>query len=255
MHFNRLTHLLTVLSLLFLVSCSAVFFKSGNDASVIKIDSVAAPEDSLINAMILPYKMSLDSEMNEVIGYSERLIFKSNPEGLLNNLIADIVLSQTNKKNEELKNGMVANIALLNNGGLRAPLPEGALTTRHIFEIMPFDNEIVILELKGEKVLEMFNFIAASKGLPIAGAVIGIKDNKAGTVTVNNAPFDPKRNYFITTSDYLANGGDKMSFFANPIRKIFINYLVRDAIIDYIKGQTALKKTIDAKLDNRIYFE
>ncbi|OPZ99392.1 MAG: Trifunctional nucleotide phosphoesterase protein YfkN precursor [Bacteroidetes bacterium ADurb.Bin408] len=255
MHFKRLTHLFTVISALFLASCASVFLKTGSDASVVKIDSLAAPEDSLINALVLPYKLSLDSQMNEIIGYSERLIFKSNPEGLLNNLIADIVLNQTNKKNGELKNGIVAHIALLNNGGLRAPLPEGALTTRNIYEIMPFDNEIVILELKGEKVLEMFNFIAACKGLPLAGAVVGIKDDKAGKITINNVPLDLNKNYFITTSDYLANGGDKMSFFSNPVRKISINYLVRDAIIDYIKEQTALKKTIDAKLDNRIYFE
>ena len=84
---------------------------------------------------------------------------------------------------------------------------------------------------------------------------MGIKDDKAVDILVNNMPFDESKNYCVVTSDYLANGGDKMSFFNDPIKKVNINYLVRDAIIFYIKEQNSKKKVIDSKLDKRIYFE
>jgi len=227
-----------------------------NEATVIKIDSASINyEDSALLAIINPYKSSLDSEMNEIIGYSERYLTKELPEGLLNNLIADIVLIEANKTIKEKGFDIKADISLLNNGGLRASIPSGAITTRNIFELMPFDNQLFVLELDGKSIRKLFDFVASSKGLPLAGAKMGIKDDKAADILVNNVPFDESKNYCVVTSDYLANGGDKMSFFNNPVKKVNINYLVRDAIIAYIKEQNKKGKVIDAKLDKRIYFE
>ena len=89
----------------------------------------------------------------------------------------------------------------------------------------------------------------------MAGAKMGIKENAAADILVDNKPFDVTKNYYIVTSDYLASGGDKMTFFKDPIRKVNINYLVRDAIINYFREQNKMGKVIDSKLDKRIYFE
>jgi len=213
-------------------------------------------EDSLIKAIISPYKLSLDSFMNDIIGYSEKHLFKANPEGLLNNLIADIVLYEANIRCTEMGKDIHVDMSLLNNGGLRAPIQAGTITVGNIYELMPFENLIVIIELSGKDTRQLFNFVAQQKGLPLAGATMSIqKDDSAGNIFIADKPFDENRTYFVATSDYLANGGDKMSFFSNPVSVLKTDYYVRDAIIHYIKEQTKNKKVIDSKLDKRIYFE
>ncbi len=241
----------------FYFSCTSINRQVKNEATVLKLDStVVLYEDSLINAIIKPYKLSLDSFMNEIIGYSERHLFKANPEGLLNNLIADIVLFEAEKKCIETGKTTKVDMALLNNGGLRAPIPEGAITVRHIYELMPFENEIVVLELSAKDTKELFRFVAQQKGVPLSGATMSIqKDDSAGNILITGKPIDENRTYFVATSDYLANGGDKMNFFSHPLQKINTNYFIRDAIIHYIKEQNKNKKVIDSKLDKRIYFE
>jgi len=253
---NRLLLLLAFISLLINTSCSVYFVPRSCEATVIKIDSTSISyEDSVIKAIIKPYKLSLDSEMNEIIGYSERYMDKGNPEGLLNNFVSDVILYEAQKRIKESNIDIKADISLLNNGGLRSSIPSGAITKRHIYELMPFDNEIVVIELSGEKTKELFDFVAMSKGLPMSGAKMAMKDNYADSILIDKKPFDLSKSYYVVTSDYLANGGDKMSFFTNPIKKVTINYLVRDAIINYIREQNKKAKVIDSKLDKRIYFE
>jgi len=253
---NRLLLLLAFISLFIHISCSVFYVPVNSEATVIKIDSTTAlKEDSTVKAMINPYKLSLDSAMNEIIGYSERYLGKGNPEGLLNNLTADIILSEAQKKVKENNIDIKADFSLLNNGGLRISIPSGAITMRNIFELMPFDNGIEILELSGEKTKELFDYVASNKGEPISGAKMGIKGTSASDILIDDKPFDVSKNYYVVTSDYLANGGDNMSFFSNPLKRVNINYLVRDAIINYIKDQNKKAKVIDSKLDKRIYFE
>jgi len=250
--------LLSILILSFTsTSCSTFYLSKKSDAGVMVLNSeTIAYEDSIVNAMILPYKQALEAEMEEIIGYSERHLHKANPEGLLNNLIADIVLYETNKIAQEKEMGITIDFAILNNGGLRAPLPEGAIRVRNIYEIMPFDNEIVILKLSPEKTKSLFNYVAQQKGVPISGATLGInKDDNAVNILINGKPFDNTRSYYVATSDYLAAGGDKMKFFDAPESYLKTYYLMRDAIINYIKMQNGLNKIIDSKLDKRVYFE
>ena len=59
--------------------------------------------------------------------------------------------------------------------------------------------------------------------------------------------------YIIANSDYVANGGDNTEVL-KKISKQNMNYLIRDAIIDYTKLITAEGKPIDGKLENRIFY-
>ena len=145
---NRLLLLFAFIVLCTNISCTVFYVQNNNEATVIKVDSTSVLyEDSIMKSIIKPYKLSLDSVMNEIIGYSERYLDKGSPEGLLNNLISDIVLYEAQKKIKEDNIDVKADISLLNNGGLRVPIPSGAITTRHIYELMPFDNEMSFLIL------------------------------------------------------------------------------------------------------------
>jgi 2',3'-cyclic-nucleotide 2'-phosphodiesterase (5'-nucleotidase family) len=208
-------------------------------------------EDESIKSLIEPYKSVLDNEMNEVLIKSKAEAVKGQPESALGNLIADITLAETNRI-LQAKNLPQADISMLNNGGLRTSLPEGNITVGKIFELMPFENEIVVLTLSGEKAMGLFKYIAKSNGMPLAGATLEIKDENAENIKINGNAFDPNKTYRVATSDYLAGGGDKMRFFSEPISYQILNVKLRDAIINYLRAENKKGNLLNPKTDGRI---
>ena len=219
-------------------------------------DSVAQT-DSAIAVILNPYKQQLDSVMNEVIGSTTVAMpnEKGKQETYLGNFVADVCLSRGNSVYKP-EDGKPAQVCLLNNGGLRASLPQGPITRRNIFELMPFDNEIVVVTISGQKMWELIRFVAASGGMPVAGMNLGMKPDKSpGKVLIGGEPFDSTKTYKVLTSDYLAHGGDKMSFLKDPIAYETTGYLIRNALIDAFIEKHKAGTAVTPVLDGRIHYE
>lgn len=249
--FRLLIILCSFVSILF--SCQPKYSKlvKAERAYVIINDSTTT-SDARFDSLIAPYKRIIDAEMNEVLIISETPIVKEQPEGALGNMVADIVLKKTMDK-------LPINIqeepifCILNNGGLRTSLPQGEITRKKIYELMPFENEIVVLTLTYENTQELMNYIARSGGVPVAGIKMGIQKNEAVNIFVNGNPFDKNKNYKIVTSDYLAEGGDKMFFFKNPVNKEIMSLKIRDVLIEHMKEEHKKGNTLNPKKDGRVY--
>ena len=237
------------------ISCNRHEVISKVETNVIKVDTVnVIKDDSLALATIWPYKSKMQADMDQVLAYSETAFTKAFPEGLLNNFVTDLSLIEANKYYKST-DGTLPEICVMNSGGLRAALPKGVITKGKVFELMPFNNELVVLTLTGEKTKQMFDFIAKKGGIPVAGIKMGIKDTIATNLSVSGKPFDIKKNYKVVTSDYLANGGDKMTFFNDPLNKESLGIKIRDAIIEYMTEENKNGRTLKSQLDKRIYFE
>jgi 5'-nucleotidase len=122
-------------------------------------------------------------------------------------------------------------LSFFNTGGLRSPIPQGDINKRDLYKLMPFENELVVLELNKTEMLDLKAYFNFTKGQPIAFA---------DDFSLNDSLF------LVLTTDYLANGGDKMKFFKDKVQhKVGIK--MRDALINYcIK-----KDTISSNLDER----
>jgi 2',3'-cyclic-nucleotide 2'-phosphodiesterase (5'-nucleotidase family) len=208
-------------------------------------------ENARLNTLIAPYKAKVDSEMNEVIGFSEVEMpkVKDQPETVLGNFVADLVLEFARSMDAE------TDFVVLNNGGLRSSMPAGNITIRNVFELMPFDNEIVIVSLGGNEVSRLLGYIAERKGIPVAGIRIQLEKMNgnlvAGDVKIKGLKFSANTTYKIATSDYLSGGGDGMNFWGTgTIQKT--GKKIRDAIIDFIRLKTAAHQTLLPVLDQRI---
>lgn len=209
--------------------------------------------DSGIYKSILPYKEVLDSQMDLVLAYSDQVMEKGQPEGLLGNFVADVCLVQANKKYKST-DGHPIDFCFLNNGGLRASLPKGNLTKRKIFELMPFENELIVLTLEGTVVRQLADFISAKGGMPVAGTRITIRGKMASQMLIGASKLDTTRTYKVVTSDYLAYGGDNMSFLSDTKLREPIGLKLRDAIIQYLDEKKEMNETIKIELDQRIEY-
>ena len=207
-----------------------------------------------IEKIVQPYRSEMDIEMDIVIGQAPQTLFNSRtePETHLGNWVADVVFKSGFEYLES--NNIAPNknlcFALLNKGGLRAPLNKGDITVGNIYEIMPFDNEIVIVKLEARMIKHIINYLFEITGQPVSNAIFYLSSN-AGKVEIGNQHFDYSQPVYIVTSDYLAKGGDNMDFFKNSINYIQTGILIRDELLKNVKTS---KQIISPKDFGRIQF-
>src|SRR5690606_36908797 len=129
----------------------------------------------------------------------------------IGNLMADAAKELAGRVFEQ-REGKTIDICLLNYGGIRSIIPKGDVTTRTAFEIMPFDNRLIVAELNGSAVLEFINYIITEKKAPATSGLSFVisNDNTAKDITIGTKLFDAGKTYSVLTSDYLINGGDRM---------------------------------------------
>jgi len=206
--------------------------------------------DPQTEKMIAPYRSSIEEEMNEVIGFSETAMPKvrGEAETVLGNFVADLVLQSARQRTQQ-----TVDLCVLNDGGFRTSLPQGAVTRGNVFELMPFENELVILTLSYPILQKLLNYIAQTGGQPVSGLRMTIRDGKPADVTINGQEADPSGIFRVVTSDYLANGGDNMSFLSEATSTVQLSYKLRDAIIDHILSEQRAGRKINAALDQRIH--
>jgi 2',3'-cyclic-nucleotide 2'-phosphodiesterase (5'-nucleotidase family) len=206
-----------------------------------------------IDSMVAPYKAKLIGEMEKVLSYATIDFTKKSIEmqSTLGNLVADLSVEMANPIFKEKTTASI-DFAMFNSGGLRSSIFEGNVTKESAFKLMPFDNELVVVELTGDKVEELVTyFISNQKAHPLSKNINLLIQNDAYDLKINGKNFDKNKTYFVLTSDYLQTGGDGMVFFKNPKNLTNLNYKVRDAVIDYFKKTDTLKVTIDQRVKNQ----
>jgi 2',3'-cyclic-nucleotide 2'-phosphodiesterase (5'-nucleotidase family) len=201
-----------------------------------------------IDSILKPYRAELDLTMNEIVGYTGEMLPKSKPESKLTNLLADILATHAAKVS-----GMKVDLAFINFGGIRLPmLPEGEITKGKIYELSPFDNKVVILQMSGAQLNKLLNAVAASGGWPVSKELrMEIIDRKPASVTIHGTPVSENATYTIALPDYIANGGDGLEFLKS-IKQIDTKTYLRDAILEYFIDMKNKNQIIDAQLDGRI---
>lgn len=186
--------------------------------------------DSAALLSILPYKQELDREMKQVIAYSDSALTRDGFESSLGNFVlrASQEFIITNKRSIS-----DSCIIILNRGGLRNNLPKGEITKGNIFELMPFDNELVILKISGQKLFECITAMLREKKLIARNLAMKIRHEAPEDILVFGKPFDISKDHYVVTTDYLAMGGDNCSFFGKPVSFENTTIKLRDAIISY----------------------
>ena len=174
--------------------------------------------------------------MSEVLTYTKNDLKKEKLQSTIGNFVTDLCLEYSD-----------AHMCIMNNGGLRTTISKGNITREMIYELMPFENELVVVELNKEDYIKLVNYIVSRGGEPFSGINIVIsKDRKIINYSwpVN---FDKGEQVRVLTTDYLSNGGDNMSFL-KEIEQQKVGLKLRDVIINFC----IQKDTINVQLDDRI---
>ena len=209
-------------------------------------------QDEFLLSALTPFAAQVESMLSEVVGVAGGPFDNENvrkQETALGNLIADAMLWCTRHLNVDF--------AVQNGGGIRSNLPEGPITKRHIYDILPFDNTVVVLKMKGSQIFQLFDHIAAVPigrgGFPQVSEgvrfTINYHNRRCENVTIGGKPVDPEKVYSIATNSYLASGGDGYTLFLRALDQYDTSIFQRDALSEYIKS---MKQKLTPDINRRI---
>jgi 2',3'-cyclic-nucleotide 2'-phosphodiesterase (5'-nucleotidase family) len=241
--------------LLILASCRSALVLSEVQSENISNDPTDFIPDSTIISLVEPYKQELESDMSRVISYSAEAMYKQKPESNLTNFLSDILLKQGVAYCKQQGYSFQPQVAYVNYGGIRSSIPEGDVTVGNIYELMPFDNKLVILEISGKDLMAFADHVAKRGGDGVAGLQIGIKDEKASIVELDGKKLVSERSYYFATNDYVASGGDGLEMLENRKKYIDTEIIIRDLLISTIEENFKRGIKVSASKDGRIYYE
>ncbi|MCI1683585.1 MAG: 5'-nucleotidase C-terminal domain-containing protein [Bacteroides sp.] len=247
---SRLLQGIFLSTILLMSSCRSAYEVTKVEGTMVPIDSTwdAKPNQEAV-ALLAPYKAKIDSMMYRVLGTAQMSMDKGQPEGLLSNLIADVL-----REAAAQTLGKPADMGLVNIGGIRSVLTEGPITCGIIYEILPFENSLCVLTIKGSYLKLLFENIAAQHGEGVSGVKLKItKDGKLLDATVGGQVVKDDQLYTVATVDYLADGNDGMVALPQAEKRVCPDgATLRGLFMDYVEQQTAAGKKITARMEGRI---
>ena len=239
-----------LLTFLSIIACNQLkYYVSKIEGKKIGLTNNLAQNDAIDN-FVKPYRDHIDTDLNTILAYCPENLEKSKGKWQTNigNFLADVTLSKGNTLFFKKENKTI-DLCILNYGGIRSIIPKGNVTARNAFEIMPFENTTMVLILKGEQIVELTHyFISEKKPHPLAGITFEVDDTSAQHILIQGKPLENEKEYYVITSDYLANGGDNMLFFMKSIKKYDLNYKLRNIVIDYFKDVDTLVINNDVRV-------
>ena len=245
----QLRNLLILVLLVSVGGCSKQVYTADIDTSYYRI-SKRNKSDQELDKLIAPYKAQLDAKMNEVIAINPEEMSKARPSSALGNWFSDALLEEAS-----IIYGVDIDMSMQNYGGLRVPsLGKGDVTVGEIYELMPFDNKLVMLELDGVTTKKLLDKIAEKGGWPISHTLsLEINGETAVNIKIKGQDFDINRTYTVALADYIADGGDNCFFLADGTRTDK-DLLIRDIIIDHLRKKVPGEKVIVQDNSERIKY-
>ena len=217
------------------------------------------PDDPAVDKMLAAYSpkvRALDLPIGKLKGELRK---GGMGAGSLGNFVTDGI-----KARAAIKLGRPVALAVTNGGGLRkSAIAEGELRTRDIFELLPFENALVEFDLTGAQLLDLLRVVTATRdgqsGARVVYRTNADKKNElvSAKLLVNGQEqeIDPAAIYKVISIDYLLRVKGDYAVLQQARASKPLGLTIRDAMIDYVKAETAAGREIKANLDGRFHFD
>lgn len=211
--------------------------------------------DPAVEKMLAVYSPKV-RELDVVLGKLKGELKKGGTgAGSLGNFVTDGMRWQATHKA-----GKTITVALMNSGGMRrSTIGEGELRARDIFELLPFENALVTVDLTGEQLKKLLEMVLTSNeaqsGARIVYQTTPEKRNLAQSIKLREGAgeteIDPAKTYTVVTIDYLYNVGGRYGILREGTNMKALGITLRDAIMNYVKSETAAGRDVKPNLDGR----
>jgi 2',3'-cyclic-nucleotide 2'-phosphodiesterase (5'-nucleotidase family) len=201
------------------------------------------PDDPAIRAFLAPFADSMETRLAEPVAVLPEALSARETrvrETAIGNLLADAV-----------RWAGEADLAVVNGGGIRGSLPAGTVTLGDIYQMVPFDNAVVVFTLTGEELRAVLDRAARNAGgggfLQVSGVRFTIRDREARDITVGGVPLADEARYRVATISFLASGGDGYREFA-ALTPRETRFVAREALLRYLARERDLRPGVDGRI-------
>ncbi len=169
---------------------------------LVDLEVAVTGEDPKVKAHVEKTAREVGAALDEVIGRANEAVARIEPgfDSPLGSWVADTMRAAAS-----------ADVAVQNSYGVRADIPAGNITRRTLYEVYPFENTLIVVEMTGAALrrLVLDNLQADRSAIQLSGAHVRFRpgDREALTITVGARPLDLSARYRVATNSYLANGG------------------------------------------------
>jgi len=219
-----------------------------------ELTAVAASQtlqpDPEIAAIVESRRAEAEKYTSRVVGTIKNDLDNPRDECGLGNMITDGILEYGRQQ------GWGTDVAFYNAAGVRAPLKAGPVTYGQLYQVLPFENTIVNVDLTGAQLKEVLEDASGRAGrLQIGGGkwVYRFLNNPGERVleaTIAGAPLDLARVYHVATIDYLLLGGDGHTWFGKGTNVVYGDIEV-DAVAAYMTAQSPLDPKVEGRITQR----
>lgn len=244
----RFTHFFILLYFFVFLNCSQEKSKLYKiEGKQIQITDTI-PLDPEIEEFIKPYRDNIQKDLDSVLAYSLNTYSKTDGDfnTAIGNFMADAIYSEANPFFKS-RTGKDIDMVLFNHGSIRSDLNKGNVSKRTAYQLMPFENSVVVTALKGNQIDSLINYLTKAKIAHPVSKLKLILDHDFNIVEAKIKGKDIKQNetYYVATSSYLLNGGDSMYFFKPNDSVYYLNYKIRSILIDTFNKLDTINPVID----------
>lgn len=236
------------LSVLFLSTVTA----QKHESQLIRLDKSIEPrKDSRISHYYDSINQIYQQYFNNVVAEAENYLGNKAPDGTLANVLTDELFREAAIAMSLIESSIVPDLALLNFGGIREPIPAGTITVGKIFSVLPFDNNyMVLIDIKGSKLRKMFfnNLRKIENAQSFSNVHLVYKGGIIDSVTIGGKPIDDNRLYRMATINFIENGGDKILENVATSHVYTDSQPFRTRVIEYFKAQKKIKRIKDGRV-------
>jgi 5'-nucleotidase/UDP-sugar diphosphatase len=223
-----------------------------------KWEPVSIGPDLAVTEMLKPYLEKANASLKEVIGEAaDTFVFGNRLTRYQETSVGNIV-TDANAWYFRTVSELAVDFVMHNGGNIRAELPKGPITQERVLTILPFENYLYIVSMRGSEILELFDFIATipqgNGGFPQFSADVRLSIDKtsgSGVVrelTIGGQPVDPNRTYRLCTNDYILGGGDGYEVMKKAVDPFNTSLLLSYVVTEYIRTQKAVSPVLDGRL-------
>ena len=215
-------------------------------------------DDPAVTKMVAVYAPKV-RELDVVIGRLRGELKKGGTgAGSLGNFVTDGMRWQAT-----MKTGKTITLAVMNSGGMRRnTIGEGELRARDIFELLPFENALITVDLTGEQLRKLLETVLVSNEAQSGARIIfkttpePEKKNVAQSIRLREGTaeneIDPAKIYTVVTIDYVYNvGGARWGIFREGTNMKALGITLRESLMNYVKSETAAGRDVKPNLDGR----
>jgi len=253
----------------FIILFLTIFFGCKSSTKIVEYQNIAIKNnqivaDSISYYFLKPFSDSLNSVLNVKIATTDSNLFavrpnksvsKSKTEKMANlgRVAADYLLKEGSSYTLN-QMGFPCHFALINHGGIRSSISKGPITLKSMFEIMPFENEMVLVELSGRQMDSLLNYLCTKNIAAVSGIEIQANNNTYSKVIVAGLPFDSRRSYWVVVNDFVQKGGDFFTMLKYPKQVIYTGIKMRDLLEKGFKTEFSESNKINPRLNPRIMY-